>query len=137
MKSDENKQWMLAAWKTFGSRDAQRIAELFTEDAEWLAPEANATARALGGSHHICGREPIARFLASEMHSVFRDIQIEIRSVLADADTVIIEEHMRAQLPNGKLYENDYCFLFELKGRRIHRVREYMDTQRGTRAFFG
>lgn len=137
MTTDENKHWMMTAWKTFGSRDAGRIAALFTEDAEWHAPADNATALALRGPHHLVGRERIAYFLAQEMHTLFSQIEVEIRGVYADGDTVIIEERFRAQLASGKPYENEYCFVFELADRRIRRVREYMDTQRGKQLIFG
>jgi ketosteroid isomerase-like protein len=137
MTADENKHWLMTAWKTFGSRDAQRTAALFTEDAEWLAPPENATALALRGPHHLIGRERIAHFLAHEMHTLFSDIHVDIRGVYADGTTVILEERFRAQLPGGKPYENDYCFVFELDGQRIRCVREYMDTQRGKQLIFG
>jgi hypothetical protein len=42
---------------------------------------------------------------------------------------------MQATLAHGGHYENDYCFVFELRDGLIHRVREYMDTQRGAAWF--
>jgi ketosteroid isomerase-like protein len=50
---------VLNAWKTFSSRDAERIAALFTEDAEWIAPEGNATAVALDRRGGVMSR-PLA-----------------------------------------------------------------------------
>jgi hypothetical protein len=44
---------------------------------------------------------------------------------------------MRATLPNGRPYELDYCFVFELQGGQIRRVREYMDTLNGWHQVFG
>lgn len=137
MTPEQNKAAVIEAWKIFKTRDHQRIGALFTDDAEWLAPVDNATARVLGGSHHIVGREPIARFLSTDMHTVFREIQIEFRGVFVDGDTVIVEERMRATVPSGGRYDNDYCFFFELVAGRIRRVREYMDTQRARQAIFG
>jgi ketosteroid isomerase-like protein len=135
--SEQSKARVIEAWQVFKTRDPERIAAVFTEDAEWLAPPGNATAVALGGSHHIVGRAPITQFLATEMYRLFRDIQIEFRGVHADGDTVIVEERMQATLPNGTHYDNDYCFLFELADGRIRRVREYMDTQRGKQMILG
>lgn len=127
---------VLNAWKTFSSRDAERIAALFTEDAEWIAPKGNATAVALDHTDHMVGARKIARFIAQEMHKLFSDIDIAFRGVYADGDVVIVEERMRATLPGGKLYENDYCFLFTVAGDRIRQVREYMDTRKGWRMVF-
>jgi ketosteroid isomerase-like protein len=127
---------VLNAWKTFSSRDALRIAALFTDDAEWIAPKGNATAVALGHTDHMVGAGQIARFIAQEMHKMFSNIDIAFRGVYADGDVVIVEERMRATLTGGKPYENDYCFVFTVAGDRIREVREYMDTRKGWRMVF-
>lgn len=131
------KDVVLNAWKTFSSRDTARIAALFTEDAEWIAPKGNATAIALGHTDHMVGAKQIARFIAQEMHKMFSGIEIAFRGVYADGDTVIVEERMRATLAGGKPYENDYCFVFKVAGDRIREVREYMDTRKGWHMVFG
>lgn len=131
------KDAVLNAWKTFSSRDTERIAALFTENAEWIAPKGNATAIALGHTDHMVGARQIARFIAQEMHKMFSGIDIAFRGVYADGDIVIVEERMRATLAGGKPYENDYCFVFTVAGDRIREVREYMDTRKGWRMVFG
>jgi uncharacterized protein len=138
MTSEESKKAVVAAWQTFASRDPKQIGECFTEDAEWLAPKDNATAVALNGSHHMIGRAAIADFLATGFRKLFaQDVRIDFRGVHADGDRVIVEERMQAVLANGRAYDNDYCFIFELKDGLIHRVREYMDTLRGQKMIFG
>ncbi|MEY9121517.1 nuclear transport factor 2 family protein [Bradyrhizobium yuanmingense] len=127
---------VLNAWMTFSSRDPERIAALFTEDAEWIAPKGNATAIALDHTDHMKGPHQIARFIAQEMHRLFSDIDLAFRGVYVDGDVVIVEERMRATLPGGKPYENEYCFVFEVVGDRIRQVREYMDTRKGWRMVF-
>ncbi|MVT55565.1 DUF4440 domain-containing protein [Bradyrhizobium yuanmingense] len=127
---------VLNAWNTFSSRDPERIAALFTEDAEWIAPKGNATAIALDHTDHMEGPHQIARFIAQEMHRLFSNIDIAFRGVYVDGDVVIVEERMRATLPGGKPYENEYCFVFEVVGDRIRQVREYMDTRKGWRMVF-
>ncbi|WP_240536258.1 nuclear transport factor 2 family protein [Bradyrhizobium genomosp. III] len=113
------KDIVLNAWKIFSSRDAERIAALFTDDAEWIAPKGNATAVALDHTDHMAGPHQIARFIAQEMHKMFSNIDIAFRGVYADGDVVIVEERMRATLGGGKPYENDYCFVFTVSGDRI------------------
>ncbi len=132
-----SKDVVLNAWKTFSSRDKDRIAALFTDDAEWIAPKGNATAVALDHTDHMVGAEQIARFIAQEMHRMFSEIDIAFRGVYADGDIVIVEERMRATLSSGRHYENDYCFVFTVAGDKIREVREYMDTRKGWRMVFG
>jgi ketosteroid isomerase-like protein len=137
MDSLTAKDTVLNAWKTFSTRDADQIASLFTPDAEWIAPARNATAVALAHTDHMTGPDQIARFIASEMHRLFSEIDISFRAVHVDGDTVIIEERMRATLPGGRPYDNDYCFVFVVANGRIKQVREYMDTRKGWQMVFG
>jgi uncharacterized protein len=138
MSSQPSKQAALAAWQTFRTRDPKRIAAVFTEDAEWLAPDNNATAVALRGPSHIVGREQIGRMFGTEVWKLFAtDVAADIRGVYADGNTVVIEQRLRATLANGNPYDNDYCFVLGLKDGLIRRVREYMDTAKGNRMVFG
>ncbi len=137
MDSSASKAAVLEAWTAFASRDIGRIAAVFTPDAEWIAPQGNATAVALRHTDHMVGANQIARFIAVEMHQLFRNIDIQFRGVHADGHTVIVEERMQATLPNGSTYDVAYCFVFELEGWQIKQVREYMDTLKGWRTVFG
>jgi ketosteroid isomerase-like protein len=138
MTARTSRQQVIEAWKAFASRDPARVGAVFTEDAEWLAPAGNGTAIALGHSHHMIGRAAITHFLTHEFPRLFaQDVQVDFKTVLADGETVVVEERMRATLADGKAYDNDYCFIFELQDGRIHRVREYMDTLKGTKMILG
>ncbi|MGO4712474.1 nuclear transport factor 2 family protein [Bradyrhizobium sp. 2TAF24] len=137
MTSPSSKDLITRAWRVFASRDVAEIAALFTPDAEWLAPRHNATAVALRHADHMIGAEPIARFIATEMRKLFADVTITFAGLYGDGPTVVVEERMRATLPDGRPYELDYCFVFALQDGRIHRVREYMDTLKGWRLVFG
>ncbi|MFQ6398162.1 nuclear transport factor 2 family protein [Nocardia sp. KC 131] len=138
MDAITSKELVLRAWREFATQDPERIAAVFTPDTEWLAPPNNATARALDGTHHLIGRDRVVYFLSTEYPSVFAaDRKVDFTSITADATTVIVETRMRATLMNGRHYDNDYCFIFELSDGLIHRVREYMDTRRGQEMFDG
>jgi uncharacterized protein len=135
---EANKQAVMTAWQAIGSRDPKRIAAMFTEDAEWLAPARNATAVALDGPWHLVGRDQIARMFGDEIWKLFvANVRVDFRGLHADAGTVILEQHMSAMLRNGTAYDNDYCFVLELENGLIRRVREYIDTAKGNRMVFG
>ncbi|WP_076866984.1 nuclear transport factor 2 family protein [Bradyrhizobium mercantei] len=137
MTSPSAKEIVLNAWQTFRTRDARLIAAVFAPDAEWIAPTRNATAVALDHTDHMIGAEVIARFISTEMHRLFTEIDISFRAVHAAGDSVIVEERMRATLPGGRPYDNDYCFVFTVEAGRIKQVREYMDTRKGWQMVFG
>jgi len=137
MISERNKEIVIEAWKIFKTRDFQRIADLFAEDAEWIAPKGNATAVALSVTNHMVGKEAIANFLSAGVHRLFKDMCIEFHTIVADGNTVVVEETTSAILPDRKVYKNDYCFFFVLQQGKITQVREYMDTYKGHQIIFG
>ena len=66
--SEDNKQFVLAAYQSFATREKDRIAAYFAPDAEWNQPESNATAVALGRlvHQHERGRGDGRRLIARE-----------------------------------------------------------------------
>jgi len=137
--SQSNKDVVMTAWKKFSTRDPAVIEACFTEDAAWIVPERNATALALGRGHvKRLNRQEIAEFVARDFGRVFvSDVNIEVKGVYGDGDTVIVEQRFSAKLPSGKPYENDYCFVFKVRDGKIAEMREYMDTLSGFRQIFG
>jgi len=136
MDAPTSKDLIMRAWREFATQDPDRIAAVFTPDAEWLAPPDNPTARALDGTSHLIGRDRIVHFLATEFPTVFvADRSVDFTAITATDTTVVVEERMRATLMNGNHYDNNYCFIFELRAGLIHRVREYMDTRRAEEMF--
>ncbi|MEV0826849.1 nuclear transport factor 2 family protein [Nonomuraea rubra] len=103
-----------------------------------MTATSTSTATALGGPSHMVGRDAITRFLAVDFHRLFvADVSLDFRGFYADGDVVVVEETMTATAAGGGTYRNDYCFVFELRGGRIHRVREYLDTAAGHRMLGG
>jgi ketosteroid isomerase-like protein len=138
MTADENKQRIIDTWKAFATRDAAQIRKYFREDAVWIAPHNNATALALNAPSGFTSADQIAQFIANDVAKVFpRDVTIHFKGVHAAGNVVIVEERMQATLFNGRHYDNDYCFIFELEEGLITVMREYMDTAKGFRMIFG
>ena len=63
-------------------------------------------------------------------------MQAEITRAYADGDTVILEVTNQARVSNGKSYQNEYCFVFEVENGKIRRIREYTDTQKANDILF-
>jgi ketosteroid isomerase-like protein len=139
MTADENKQHVIDTWKAFATRDAAQIHKYFKENAVWIAPHNNATGLALNATGNgFTGADKIAHFIANDVSKIFvRDVTIDFKGIHAAGNVVIVEERMQATLFNGRHYDNDYCFVFELEDGLIKVMREYMDTAKGFRMIFG
>ncbi|WP_171005336.1 nuclear transport factor 2 family protein [Sphingopyxis sp. 2PD] len=133
-----SKEAAVAVWRALGSGDADRIRSVLADDVEWRAPPENATAVALGVTHHMVGAEAIVRFILDDYPRLFPNgMEIEPISVTAEGDRVIFEQRHSATLANGRAYALDYVFIFEMAGSRVRRIREYMDARSGYHQIFG
>jgi ketosteroid isomerase-like protein len=133
------KESAAGVWKAFASRNPETIRAVLTEDATWMAPQRNATQVALGlAADMLESREGIIAFLVDHFRRLFpQGAKFEFTKVIAEGDTVVFEQRMSAATINGRSYDNRYCWIFEMDGSRVRRIREYMDTFGGYRMIFG
>jgi uncharacterized protein len=105
--------------------DQEAVRELFTEDATWRL---DAGTLPLSGTWE--GRDTIiGGFLATAMsHYQPGSVSLEITSMIADHDQVVLQWTSRARTLDGRPYENDCIGVFTIRDGRIQGVREYMDT---------
>ncbi|MFF2654911.1 nuclear transport factor 2 family protein [Streptomyces sp. NPDC058045] len=126
------------AFRVLAGGDRAEIAAVFTEDAEWLSPPGNATSVALDAPHHMIGRDAIAHFFADDFPRLFaRDLAVVFNHLHSGGGWGLAEANVAAVLADGGRYDVDHCFVFELRGGLIHRVREYADTARAHRMVLG
>jgi ketosteroid isomerase-like protein len=135
---DENQQLVLDAYAAFAAASKDRIAAYFAPDAEWVTPQRNGTAVAMGTPPGVHGREAIASYLAENLRGgLFSDSQVELRAVIAGGDSVVVEQLYRATVCNGRPYEMVQCFIFVVRDGLIREVRSYFDTALGFEQLFG
>jgi hypothetical protein len=109
-----------------------------SSNSKWDAPADNATSGAYGRAAGATSPAEIARFIAVDFGRLFvSDIQRDVRMLVADGNIVVMEYRLQAKLVNGRHYDNDYCFIFEVRDGKVASLREYMDTQRGAKCIFG
>ncbi len=54
---------------------------------------------------------------------------------IADDDYVVVEAIGQNITPDGKKYNNRYCWVCRISDSKLHELREYMDTDLVTRTF--
>jgi uncharacterized protein len=134
-----SKEAALNVWRAFASRDPVRIRDAFTPDARWIAPPDNATAIASGAkAEDIRTVDGMIAFITGPYVRLFPEgAKVEFTKIVADGDTVVFEQTFSARVCNGRMYENHYCWVFEVRDGRVTEMREYMDTHGGYKSMFG
>ena len=127
-----NKAVVVDFLATFSRGDVAGLMERMDEDATWWV---SGTIEGLSDTYD---KQALTTLLGG-IKDVYRQgaLRITPLSMIAEGDKVAVEAESYAELNNGRIYNNFYHFLFELKGGRVLRVREYMDTMHAQAIFFG
>jgi hypothetical protein len=110
-----------------------RIRPLFdamAEDVTWRWMGVRQWSRAFTGKQTV-----IDTLFGGASETLGPTSSIEVHGIHGDGDTVIVEQSGRNELPGGRRYDNNYCWVFRFAGGLIREVREYMDTQLVTETF--
>jgi hypothetical protein len=100
------------------------LPELLAEDVVWWIPPGSK----LGGT--LRGKPAVLELLARAF-TLFDPAQppkLEIERMVAEDDCVCVQFVLQARTAAGREYRNHYHLAFELRGGRIARVKEYVDT---------
>ena len=132
MSIESNKALVKTTWTAFAKGDLKTAFDNMAEEVSWLVP---GTTPGVSGLKK--GKQAIRDFMAGVGQVFPEGLQTEIRKIYGDGDTVIVELTNKAKVSNGKFYENDYCFVFEVENGKVRRIREYADTQKAKEILFG
>jgi citrate synthase len=106
--------------------DRALVASFLTEDFQYVVP------RSFGVP---LNRDAALEALVGLNNALFdpATVQYHEKSMLADADHVVVEHSVTATTVDGRAYENDFCWVYELVGGKIARAVQYADTLQARR----
>jgi ketosteroid isomerase-like protein len=122
MSAEQNAELVRKTWQDLlGGKIDEALANM-SDEVSWLVP---------GNVPNVSGvkrgKDEVRKFVGGIGRSFPQGLQTEIRKTHAAGDSVIVELTNRGKAFNGKDYENEYCFVFEIEGDKIRRIREYVD----------
>lgn len=118
---EENKALVLEFYRRMNARRYADMWELFTVDAKWGGGRA---------STDDFGSIDGMKAIMVDPMPVFVDggIGFTVHTLTAEEDRVAAEVESHAPLVNGRVYNNHYHMLFEIRDGKIAVVKEYADT---------
>ncbi|MGH7933861.1 MAG: nuclear transport factor 2 family protein [Candidatus Binataceae bacterium] len=125
MSVEQNKELVKQTWQAFVKGDIKAAFANMSDEISWVIP--GSIPNLSGLKRGKAGIIDLARNAAK----IFpQGLTSEISRVYGDGDAVIVELTNSGKFANGKDYENEYCFIFEIEAGKIRRVREYVDTHK-------
>ncbi|MQA13609.1 MAG: nuclear transport factor 2 family protein [Pseudonocardiaceae bacterium] len=116
--------------EVFGSGDVDRILSFMDESATWWV------AGNIDGISGTKDKQGFGEMLAG-LSQLTKTGAISLTPLAwtAEGDRVAVETESYSELNNGRVYNNLYHFVFEVRDGKIQKVKEFLDTEH-TRAIF-
>ncbi|NNL65169.1 MAG: nuclear transport factor 2 family protein [Myxococcales bacterium] len=118
-----------AFFEAISNADVAKLDELYADDFElWTA-----------GTLPLSGTKTRAEALEGMgmVGAMFPDgLRFEVIATTCEGERVAIEAESDGVHANGRRYHNQYHFLMEIRGGRIRRFKEYLDTQHADEVMF-
>lgn len=126
-----NKDLVTAFIEAMRISDVAKLSEMTTDDFSWWIagkPEYLQTA----GEHT---KEFFTGFFGGGADLFPNGAEFTVTGMIAEGDKVAAEANIKATTAMGTQYDNSYHFLFTIKGGKIARMKEYMDTYHAKTTF--
>jgi ketosteroid isomerase-like protein len=119
-------------FELLNAEDLEGVRALLTEDAAWI-PQA----RDMPGAGEYRGRNVIVDQFLKPIRGLFAkgSPSNRILSMASNGALVLVETHGTGHLSDGRAYDNRYAWAFEVRGREIAMIREYLDSYYIVRLF--
>jgi len=122
MATEQNADMVTKTWTALVKGDADSALANMSDEISWVIP-----GHLPGVSGLKRGKDEVKKFISGIGQAFPSGLKSEIRKVHAMGDTVVVELTNRGTAHNGKPYENEYCFVYEIENGKIRRIREYVD----------
>ena len=121
-------------FETLSSGDLDRLAEFFEPDTTWTMAWVKDDLP--GSGRHVGVPGIIGEFLGP-VRGMFEpgDPKVHVQNMFSAGPWVCVESYSTGKTLDGLVYENDYCWVFEVSNGKIDAMREYMDSHYTAKLF--
>ena len=121
----ENKKIASELLACFTAGDVAGALDMMTDDATWWIPGKPGTAPIVG----TLSKEQIGKLFHRMTAQLTDGLRMTVKGAVAEGNKVAVEVESKGTLRNGRIYNQQYHVLMELREGQICAVREYLDTQ--------
>ena len=129
--ANANEQLVLDFFRVLSSGDLEDLRRFYHDRSVWEPKVKN-----IAGSGRHIGSGIIDDFLAP-VRGLFEpgDPKVHVQNMFSTGRFVCVESNSTGKTMDGKAYDNDYCWVFEISDGKIDAMREYMDSHYTAKLF--
>jgi ketosteroid isomerase-like protein len=125
VSTDANKALVCEFLDRFTQRDLDGGLALLADDVSWWIAGKPEQLISAG----MYDKSKLVRLFRRMERHLEAGLQMTVHGLVAEGDKVAAEVTSHGPLKNGRVYQQEYHFLFTLRDGQISAVREYLDTQ--------
>lgn len=126
----DNKQLMQDILSEMSEGNLAPLVDAMAEDMRWTWM---GTGR---WSHTFEGKQSVVNELLAAVNSTLtQPYEVVAHRFIAEDDFVVVEHSGRNTTPDGRPYNNKYCWVCRFADGKLRELREYMDTELVTETF--
>lgn len=125
MSIEQNKKVVEQFLAKFGRADIAGVLNDMTDDCTWWVGGKPALFPLAGTK----SKAEMKELLSSLVPPMKNGLAMTIKAMTAEGDRVAAEVESYGENPDGSVYNNEYHFLFIVRGGKIAQAKEYLDTQ--------
>lgn len=130
MNSDGNKQFMQDIFSELSKGNDEPFIKAMAEDMKWTWMGSGQWSKTFDGKNEI-----LDELWSAVRKTLKPPYKVHAKNFIADGDYVAIEAVGENTTPEGKTYQNKYCWVCKIVNGKIYELKEYMDTQLVTETF--
>src|SRR4051794_26433748 len=127
---NKNEQRVRTFMEAMARSDLRPFFDAMADDVSWRWMGVQKWSKTFEGKRSVV--EELFGGAAESLNDSFSD---DVHHIIASGDHVVVEHTGRNETPDGRPYDNNYCWVLTFRGDLIREVREYMDTQLVTETF--
>lgn len=124
MSAEDNKKIVLSFFENLSSGKAEAMLGMMSDNSTWTVM-GRPDRFALAGTKTKAQFAELLKGIGSAMP---KGLRVTPKALTAEGDRVAVEAESYGEHANGKIYNNQYHFLVEVRDGKIQAVREYLDT---------
>lgn len=114
------------------TNDRARLLELLDPDCAWTPP-ASAPIEPLRGGEAIA--VAFGAKIVKETFDLAKPFNLEVRRMVVEGPVAVVQQRLQATAKaTGSAYDNQYCWIYEVRDGRIVNIEEYADTMVAAKA---
>jgi ketosteroid isomerase-like protein len=130
MSAEANKILMQHIFSELSNGNDQPFLDAMAEEMQWHWMGSGPWSKTFNGKAAVIGE-----LWAAVRTTLKPPYKVVARRFIADGDFVVVEAVGQNRTPDGKSYDNRYCWVLRIEGGMIRELSEYMDTDLVTRTF--